>query len=137
DPALVRRFEVVTVAEPDEKTACEMVRAVARRFEAHHHVLILDEAIESAVRLSRRYMPARQLPDKAVGLLDTACARVAVTQHASPAEIETVRARLAALQSELAVVQRESALGVEHGGRAAELIAQIEQEMRALGGLEE
>ncbi len=65
-----------------------MLRGVASILEKHHRVQLLDEAIEAAVRLSHRYIPARQLPDKAVSLLDTACARVAVSQHATPPELE-------------------------------------------------
>jgi type VI secretion system protein VasG len=88
DPALTRRFQVVQIPEPDELKAVLMLRGVASVLEKHHRVQLLDEAIESAVRLSHRYIPARQLPDKAVSLLDTACARVAVSQHAIPAEVE-------------------------------------------------
>src|SRR5690606_31524565 len=86
DPALTRRFEVVQVNEPTLEQAQLMLRGVAAQLSAHHQVLILDEAIRSAVQLSKRYIPARQLPDKAVALLDTACARVAVSQHSQPAE---------------------------------------------------
>ncbi len=85
DPALTRRFQVVQVAEPSEDKAILMVRGVASTLEKHHRVQVLDEALEAAVRLSHRYIPARQLPDKAVSLLDTACARVAISQHAVPA----------------------------------------------------
>ena len=85
DPALTRRFQVVQVDEPSEAKAVLMLRGVASALEKHHRVQLLDEAIEAAVRLSHRYIPARQLPDKAVSLLDTACARVAVSQHATPA----------------------------------------------------
>src|SRR5262249_20739193 len=88
DPALTRRFQVVQVPEPSEEKAVLMLRGVASVLEQHHRVQLLDAAIESAVRLSHRYIPARQLPDKAVSLLDTACARVAVSQHATPPEIE-------------------------------------------------
>ena len=84
DPALTRRFQVVKVDEPSEATAVLMLRGVAGVLEKHHKVQILDEAIEAAVGLSHRYIPARQLPDKAVSLLDTACARVAISQHATP-----------------------------------------------------
>ena len=84
DPALTRRFQVVKIEEPDEAAAVLMLRGVAGVLEKHHQVQILDEAIEAAVGLSHRYIPARQLPDKAVSLLDTACARVAVSQHATP-----------------------------------------------------
>ena len=85
DPALTRRFQVVQVAEPSEEKAMLMVRGAASVVEKHHRVQVLDEALEAAVRLSHRYIPARQLPDKAVSLLDTACARVAISQHAVPA----------------------------------------------------
>ena len=91
DPALTRRFQVVQVPEPDEPKAILMLRGVASTLEKHHRVQLLDEAIEAAVKLSHRYIPARQLPDKAVSLLDTACARVAVSQHATPAEVEDCR----------------------------------------------
>src|ERR1700751_4617217 len=86
DPALTRRFQVVQVHEPGEATGLLMMRGVASAPEKHHRVQILDEALEAAVRLSRRYVPARQLPDKSVSLLDTACARVAPSQQAVPAE---------------------------------------------------
>src|SRR5205085_3172263 len=88
DPALTRRFQVVQVQEPSEEKTVLMMRGVASTLEAHHRVQILDEALEAAVRLSHRYIPARQLPDKAVSLTDTACARVAVSQHAPPPEVE-------------------------------------------------
>ena len=101
DPALTRRFQVVQVPEPDELKAMLMLRGVATVLEKHHRVQLLDEAIESAVKLSHRYIPARQLPDKAVSLLDTACARVAVSQHATPAEVEDCRRRIEALEIEI------------------------------------
>ena len=88
DPALTRRFQVVQIGEPSEEKAILMMRGMASVMEKHHKVQMLDEAIEAAVRLSHRYIPARQLPDKAVSLLDTACARVAISQHAVPAEVE-------------------------------------------------
>src|SRR3712207_606730 len=87
DPALTRRFQVVQVHEPTEEKTILMMRGIASTLEAHHRVQILDEALEAAVRLSHRYIPARQLPDKAVSLMDTACARVAVSQHATPPDI--------------------------------------------------
>ena len=91
DPALTRRFQVVQVDEPSEDKAILMVRGVASTLEKHHRVQVLDEALEAAVRLSHRYIPARQLPDKAVSLLDTACARVAISQHAVPPQVEDCR----------------------------------------------
>ncbi len=100
DPALTRRFQVVKVEEPDEDKCIRMMRAVMVPFEKHHKVQILDEAIEAAVRLSHRYIAGRQLPDKAVRLIDTAAARVAVSQHAVPPEVDDCRRRIQALETE-------------------------------------
>src|SRR5690606_13454627 len=111
DPALTRRFQTVQIPEPDEGNAIRMLRGVAGVLEAHHRVLLLDRAIEAAVRLSHRYIPARQLPDKAVSLLDTACARVAISQHATPASLEDCQRRIEALRTELTQVEKELALG--------------------------
>jgi type VI secretion system protein VasG len=113
DPALTRRFQVVQVAEPSEEKAILMVRGVASILERHHRVQVLDEALEAAVRLSHRYIPARQLPDKAVSLLDTACARVAISQHAVPPQLEDCRRRIEALQIELEIIGREEAVGID------------------------
>ncbi len=117
DPALTRRFQVVQVAEPGEDKAILMVRGVATILEKHHRVQVLDEAIEASVRLSHRYIPARQLPDKAVSLLDTACARVAISQHAVPAELEDCRRTIEALTTELEIIGREEAVGVNAADR--------------------
>ena len=114
DPALTRRFQVVQVLEPSEEKATLMVRGVASTLEKHHRVQLLDEALEAAVRLSHRYIPARQLPDKAVSLLDTVCARVAISQHAVPPQLEDCRRTIEALQIELGIIGREEAVGVEH-----------------------
>ena len=111
DPALTRRFQVVQVHEPSEDRALVMLRGLAGKLEQHHRVLLLDEAIDAAVRLSHRYIPARQLPDKAVALLDTACARVAVSQHAVPPQLEDVQRRIEALRIEQDIAQREARLG--------------------------
>ncbi|MFK5915806.1 MAG: type VI secretion system ATPase TssH, partial [Woeseiaceae bacterium] len=112
DPALTRRFQVVKVEEPDEEKAILMLRNIAGMLEKHHHVEILDGAIESAVKLSHRYIPARQLPDKAVSLLDTAAARVAVSQFATPAELEDCSQRIANLTNEQNVLEKEAAIGI-------------------------
>lgn len=112
DPALTRRFQVVQVLEPDEDKALLMLRSVASPLEQHHRVLLLDEAVDAAVRLSHRYIPARQLPDKAIALLDTACARVAVSQHAEPAQLEHCRHQIEALEVERDIVQRELSVGI-------------------------
>ncbi|MCE4054867.1 type VI secretion system ATPase TssH [Pseudomonas sp. Au-Pse12] len=117
DPALTRRFQVVQVAEPSEDKALLMMRGVASTMEQHHQVQILDEALEAAVKLSHRYIPARQLPDKSVSLLDTACARVAISLHAVPAEVDDSRRRIEALETELQIIAREQAIGVAIGNR--------------------
>jgi type VI secretion system protein VasG len=117
DPALTRRFQVVQVTEPGEEKAILMVRGVASILEKHHRVQILDEALEAAVRLSHRYIPARQLPDKAVSLLDTVCARVAISQHAVPARLEDCRRTIEALRIELEIIGREEAVGVDAADR--------------------
>src|SRR3984957_12901818 len=119
DPALTRRFQVVQVDEPDEDKAIAMMRGIAAPLELHHRVQILDEAIEAAVRLSHRYIPARQLPDKSVSLLDTASARVAVSQHAVPAALEDCRRRIADLETEREILAREAAIGIDIAERDA------------------
>ncbi len=125
DPALTRRFQVVQIPEPDEAKAVLMLRGVASTLEAHHRVQLLDEAIEAAVKLSHRYIPARQLPDKAVSLLDTACARVAVSQHATPAELEDCTRRIEALTIESEIVEREGAVGVDVEARRARIAEKL------------
>jgi len=136
DPALTRRFQTVKVEEPDEERCIRMMRAVVAPFEKHHKVQILDEAIDSAVRLSHRYISARQLPDKAVSLIDTASARVAVSQHAVPAEVDDCRRRIQALENESAILGRESAVGLDHTLRAAEINEKLAKEKEALATLE-
>jgi len=117
DPALTRRFQVVRVEEPTEENAVRMCRGVAGVLEKHHKVEILDEAIEACVKLSARYIPSRQLPDKAISLLDTACARVAVSQHATPAQVEDIERRIASLNIELGIAEREAAIGIDSADR--------------------
>jgi len=132
DPALTRRFQVVQVEEPTEDKAILMVRGVASVLEKHHRVQVLDEALEAAVRLSHRYIPARQLPDKAVSLIDTACARVAISQHAVPPQLEDCRRAIEALETELEIIGREEAVGVNASERrknAEEKLA-VEQRRR-------
>ena len=118
DPALTRRFQVVQVAEPSEEKAILMMRGVASTLEKHHRVQVLDEALEAAVRLSHRYIPARQLPDKAVSLLDT---RARASRSASTPcrpQLEDCRRTIEALQTELEIIGREEAVGVDAGERA-------------------
>jgi len=117
DAALTRRFQVVKVEEPSEEKAILMMRAIASTLENHHRVQLMDEALESAVKLSHRYIPARQLPDKSVSLLDTACARVAISHHAEPPEVEDCRRRIEALERELEIIGREESVGVAIGDR--------------------
>src|SRR5579883_2732387 len=123
DAALSRRFQLVKVEEPDEEGAIHMLRGLVGTLEAHHRVRILDEAVGAAVRLSARYIPSRQLPDKAISLLDTACARVAMSQSAIPAPIEDKERRIAAIDAELGILEREMASGADHRARQAELAA--------------
>jgi type VI secretion system protein VasG len=132
DPALTRRFQVVQVAEPGEEKALLMVRGVASTLEKHHRAQLLDEALESAVRLSHRYIPARQLPDKAISLLDTACARVAISQAATPPEVEDCRRRIDGLETELGIIEREASIGIDVGSRRAEAEEKIGQERQRL-----
>ena len=137
DPALTRRFQTVQIDEPSEERAILMLRGVASTMEAHHKVQVLDEAIEAAVKLSHRYIPARQLPDKAVSLLDTACARVAISQHAVPAAVDDCRKHIESLDTELAIIGRESAIGIEVGSRQTHAADLLTQAKARLGGLEE
>jgi len=136
DPALTRRFQVVQVDEPSEEKAILMMRGVASTMEKHHRVQVLDEALEAAVRLSHRYIPARQLPDKSVSLLDTACARVAISQHAVPAEVDDSRKRISALETELAIIGREKTVGVDVTSREQQAGEKLAAENDNLAGLE-
>ena len=121
DPALTRRFQTVNVGEPETDKAIAMIRSVAPMMEKHHGVIVLDEAVESAVKLSQRYVPARQLPDKGVSLLDTACARVAVSQHATPAQVEDKKRRVELLDVEIDIAQREADGRYAKGDRVSKL----------------
>ncbi|MFT4179232.1 MAG: type VI secretion system ATPase TssH [Thermomonas sp.] len=121
DPALTRRFQVVKVDEPDDAKAVSMLRGVGQAMAAHHKVRILDEAIVEAVKLSSRFIPGRQLPDKAVSMLDTACAKIAIGQNATPARIEDARRRLDVLATERTQLEKEQAGGSDHGKRLAEI----------------
>ncbi|HTN11310.1 MAG TPA: type VI secretion system ATPase TssH, partial [Acetobacteraceae bacterium] len=122
DAALTRRFQVVKVEEPSEPLAIAMVRGIVSTLEKHHGIRILDEAVEAAVKLSARFIPSRQLPDKAVSLIDTACARVAMSQAAMPAPLEDRVRRIALIDTELAILDREIAAGADHGAKKGELL---------------
>ncbi|MCG7873908.1 MAG: type VI secretion system ATPase TssH [Candidatus Thiodiazotropha lotti] len=132
DPALTRRFQVVQVDEPDEDRAIRMMRGMASTLEDHHQVQILDEALDASVRLSHRYIPARQLPDKSVSLLDTTCARVAISQAAVPAEVDDSRRRIEALETELQIIGREKAIGLDTEEREQETQEKLDQERERL-----
>ncbi|ATA51999.1 type VI secretion system ATPase TssH [Variovorax boronicumulans] len=125
DPALTRRFQTIQVHEPTEPKAVVMLRGISAELEKHHGVLILDAALEAAVSLSHRYIPARQLPDKAVSLLDTACARVALSQHALPAALEDLKRRIEVLGIESGIAGREAAIGVGEHQRVEDIAAQV------------
>ena len=117
DPALSRRFQLVKVEEPTEEVCCLMMRAVVPSLESHHKVHILDSGMEAAVRLSHRYLADRQLPDKAVSVLDTACARLALGQSATPGPIEDVKRNLDDLALQERVLSREQTVGANHEER--------------------
>jgi type VI secretion system protein VasG len=121
DPALARRFQLVQVEEPGEDVAVAMLRGVAIKLEQHHGVTILEAAVHDAVKLTHRYLPGRQLPDKAISVLDTACARVALGQHDTPPQVEAAQRRIAALGEELMRLREEHATGAAHGERIAQL----------------
>ena len=123
DAALARRFQVVKVDEPDEEKAISMMRGIADKMEGHHNVRILDEAIVDCVKLSNRYITGRQLPDKSVSVLDTACAKVAIGQGATPAPIEDATRRIQNLSSEIDSLEREEVTGAEHSERLNDLKA--------------
>ena len=137
DPALTRRFQVVQVDEPDVTKAILMMRGIASMLEKHHRVQVLDEGIEAAVTLSARYIPARQLPDKSVSLLDTACARVAVSQHAVPAEVDDSRRRIEALTTELEIIGRDETAGYDVADRRDAVASAQATEEERLAGLTE
>jgi len=137
DAALTRRFQPVKVEEPSEKLAIAMIRGLVGTLELHHKVRIFDEAVSEAVRLSARYIPARQLPDKAVSLIDTACARVAMSQNAIPAPIDDRRRRIGLIDTELKIVEREMLSGLDHAARRDELNGERLRTTDELAKLEE
>lgn len=137
DPALTRRFQNILVDEPDDDKATQMMRGMIKALEKHHNVIVLDEALSSAVKLSRRYIPARQLPDKAVSILDTACARVALSQNADPAELEFCKRKISALELEKDILNREEKSGCDHAEKLAELDAELQKQNEKKQALED
>jgi type VI secretion system protein VasG len=137
DPALTRRFQVVQVLEPTEEKAVLMMRAMASVMEKHHRVQVLDEALDASVKLSRRYIPDRQLPDKSISLLDTACARVAISQNAVPPEVDDCRKRISGLETELEIIERESTVLMDTATREAAARESLASEHQRLRQLEE
>ncbi|HXM79440.1 MAG TPA: type VI secretion system ATPase TssH, partial [Thermoanaerobaculia bacterium] len=137
DAALARRFQVVKVEEPDEEKAIVMMRGLTEPLENHHGVRILDEAVEDAVRLSHRYISGRQLPDKSVSVLDTACARVAIGQAATPPAVEDAQRRIEQLTVEIGALDRETATGTDHRERLEELGSTRAKEEERLGKFKE
>jgi len=136
DPALTRRFQPIQIGEPDAQQCCDMLRGILGPMEKYHKVRISDAAVVAAVKLSQRYIPARQLPDKAVSLLDTACARVAISQSAVPAMIEDVTAAIAARETEKAALASDSDLGAQDQETIAAIDAGIATLREKLAGLE-
>lgn len=135
DAALARRFQVVKVEEPDEELCQLMVRGLAPALERHHQVRILDEAVTAVVRLSHRYLAGRQLPDKAVSVLDTACARLALGEAFQPPQIEELETELQDLEQQTLVLEREAAAGADHSQRLAQIAgrrAEINSRLEAL-----
>lgn len=136
DPALTRRFQPIQIDEPDVQRCCDMLRGILGPMEKHHRVRISDAAIVAAVNLSHRYIPARQLPDKAVSLLDTASARVAISQSAVPAMIEDTKASINAREKEKAALESDSDLGAHAHDRIGDIDRQIATLKETLAGLE-
>lgn len=132
DAALARRFQVVKVEEPDEKKAVIMMRAIAPFLEKHHKVMITDEALLDSVRLSHRYLPARQLPDKSVSVLDTACARIAIGLTTSPSAVEEATRIIGQLDRETKILEKETLMGREHSERLTEIVGEKEEAQKRL-----
>jgi type VI secretion system protein VasG len=125
DPALARRFQVVKVEEPTEDVACTMLRGIVGSLEKHHNLRILDEAVTATVRLSHRYIAGRQLPDKAVSVLDTACARLSLGQNSTPPRLEDIQRHLDSLEVQKRVLERETKIGADHEERLELIETQI------------
>jgi type VI secretion system protein VasG len=136
DPALSRRFQAISIDEPDLGRCIGMLRGLTKPMEKHHKVRISEAAVVAAARLSQRYIPARQLPDKAVSLLDTACARVAISQSATPATIEEARVAIAALEREKAALISDRDLGATDESRIVAIDEELTNQHESLAALE-
>jgi type VI secretion system protein VasG len=137
DPALARRFQLVKVEEPTEDACLIMLRSLVPTLEKHHNVRILDDGLEAAVRLAHRYLADRQLPDKAVSVLDTACARLALGQAATPAQVEDATRRLDDLTVQERVLTREQAVGADHSKRLGKIATDQQTTKAELAALKE
>ena len=137
DPALARRFQLVKVEEPSEQKCELMMRGVVPALEKHHNVRILDSGLRAAVRLSHRYLPDRQLPDKAVSVLDTACARLSLGQNATPGAVEDARRTIDDLEVQERVLRREAAVGADHDERLAQIADSRKDTEKRLAALTE
>jgi len=137
DPALARRFQMIAINEPSEERALQMLRSVIPLLEQHHGVRILSEAIESAVRLSHRYVTGRQLPDKAIGILDTACARVSSAQNSTPSALDDRHHQIEVLEGEIAQLARERAAGLDVERRSNALFEKLGVKEMELADLED
>jgi type VI secretion system protein VasG len=137
DPALARRFQVVKVEEPTEDVACVMIRGIVASLEKHHNLRILDEAVSATVRLSHRYIAGRQLPDKAVSVLDTACARLSLGQNSTPPALEDTTRRIDSLEVQKRILERENSIGANHAERITEIDAHLADAKQELTLLQE
>src|SRR5438270_1611514 len=136
DPALARRFQVVKVEEPSEQQCMVMLRGIVAPLEKHHNLRILDEAVYAGVKLTHRFLAGRQLPDKAVSILDTACARLALGQNTTPPAIEDLHRQIDALEVQTRILNREESVGADHQEKLAEIAEQRQQAQDQLAVLE-
>jgi type VI secretion system protein VasG len=137
DAALARRFQVVKVEEPSEHQCMIMMRGLVASLEKHHNVRILDEAVYASVRLTHRFLAGRQLPDKAVSILDTACARLSLGQNATPPAIEDLTRQIDALEVQKRILDREEIVGTDHQEKLTEIAKEkeaAEEKLKTLQG---
>src|SRR5580704_16116495 len=137
DAALARRFQVVKVEEPSEHQCMIMMRGLVASLEKHHNVRILDEAVFAGVKLTHRFLAGRQLPDKAVSILDTACARLSLGQNATPPALEDTTRQIDALEVQIRILNREEIVGADHQEKLAELAAQKQKAEDKLKSLQD